>query len=438
LFFHPEGAVIVFFLGIISIGSILLAMPISSSAQEGVEWIDAAFMAVSAACVTGLAVLDISKDFTFTGQLILVILVQIGGLGIMFLSSLALLFVGQKLSLKQEATLMSVFGARLRGEVKFVLRRILAMAFSIEALGIFILTAHFAKQGSDFGDALWKGTFLAISAFCNAGFFIHTQNLIPFAQDPLVLQVVGWLIVLGGLSPGFIFAFPTLWKKSRNISLQFRFIAVATIFLLTFGTLMQAGLEWNRTLAPFGFWDKLNNAWFHSVTARTAGFNSIDLSQTSPASQVILILLMFIGGAPGSTAGGVKVTTFMVIVFTVWSTTLGRSTVQAFSRHIPSDTVLRSTTIFIMGGGICFSIFLSLLLTQPNIPPLMALFEVVSALGTVGLSAGATPLLDSIGKSLIMLCMFLGRIGPLSIAVFFAYNTSRRSWNLPDEDVTVG
>jgi trk system potassium uptake protein TrkH len=280
-------------------------------------------MAVSAACVTGLAVLDISKDFTFTGQLILVILVQIGGLGIMFLSSLALLFVGQKLSLKQEATLMSVFGARLRGEVKFVLRRILAMAFSIEALGIFILTAHFAKQGSDFGDALWKGTFLAISAFCNAGFFIHTQNLIPFAQDPLVLQVVGWLIVLGGLSPGFIFAFPTLWKKSRNISLQFRFIAVATIFLLTFGTLMLAGLEWNRTLAPFGFWDKLNNAWFHSVTARTAGFNSIDLSQTSPASQVILILLMFIGGAPGSTAGGVKVTTFMVIVFTVWSTTLG-------------------------------------------------------------------------------------------------------------------
>lgn len=435
IFFHPEGAVLVTFLGLCGLGTCLLNLPSSAAKVEGISWVDAAFTAVSAVCVTGLTVLDITHDVSLLGQVFILGLVQVGGLGIMALSSLALLFVGNRFSLRQETALQSVFGQKLKGEIGKLVKKIVGLTLTIELVGILLLTAAFRGYDMSWGEALWNGSFAAISAFCNAGFFLHSQNLIPYNRDPLVLNTIGLLIILGGLSPAYIFALMNL-KKSPTVSLQFRFVTYATLGLLVFGTLMLLILEWNQSLATLSFWHKLDNAWFQSVVARTAGFNSVDIMEMTAASQLILMALMFIGGSPGGTAGGIKTTAFMVLVFTFISIAKGRDHVQAFSRRIPQETVLRATTVTLAGVSLAFTIFLALLLTQ-NIEPFSLLFEVISALGTVGLTAGTSPRLNDIGKLLIMAAMFLGRVGPLSVFLFLGYHASKKPWAVPEEDVVV-
>ncbi len=435
LFFHPEGAVIVLFLMLCSLGTVLLFIPASSATGQSLTLVNAAFTAVSAVCVTGLTVLDTALDFTFTGQFFILLLIQLGGLGIMTLSSLAIFLMGQRLSVQQEATLAKVVGHKLKDKIQNTLRRILVFTFVTEFLGALLLTSSFLRQGLDFGDALWKGIFTAISAFCNAGFALDSSSLIGMQNQPFVLHTLALLIILGGLSPAFVLGIPTMLRGSQ-IPIQNRLIILSSIVLLLGGTILIGIFEWNHSMAHLDFIDRLHNAWFQSVTTRTAGFNSVDMALMSQPTAFLMIVLMFIGGSPGGTAGGIKTTTFGVAVALILSTMRGKSEVILFNRRLLHDTVFRALAVLLLSLTIGVVGSISLLLSQ-DLNGMQAVFEVFSALGTVGLSLGITAQLDSIGKCILMICMFMGRVGPITIFLFALEQSSRSRWDYPTEDVVV-
>ncbi len=436
IFFHPEGSILVTFLALGSLGTFLLMLPISTRSGESLSLIDAAFTSISAVCVTGLVVKDTALDFSGTGQFFLLILIQMGGLGIMFLSAIALLFIGQRVSLRQESALLSVMGQRLKGEMRAVLRRVLILTFCLEGTGALLLTLAFRRYEENWGQALWQGIFTAISAFCNAGFAIQSQNLLPFREDHFLVHVVAALIILGGLSPGFILAMPRFQKLILR-SVQLRMILFGTSSLLVLGTLFFLGIEWDRSLAELSPIQKWTNAWFQSVTTRTAGFNTIEMGLLAPASQLLMMGLMFIGGSPGGTAGGIKTTTLMVLIFAARAVARGEKEVHAFRRKLPTEVVLRAMTVSLLALSVALVSFLALLLTQ-DLAPFSLLFEVFSALGTVGLSIGITPELNAVGKFLIMCCMYIGRVGPLTLALYLAQSSQVQGSKWPEEAVNVG
>jgi trk system potassium uptake protein len=436
LFFHPEGVVLIFFLAFCALGTLLLSLPLRNVEAGGIALIDAAFTAVSAVCVTGLSVLDTAKDFSRWDQFIILILIQVGGLGIMTLSSLAIFLMGQRMSLTQEATLYGVIGQKkLKNEMRHTLARVLIFTFVVEALGAMILTWAFSSTAQTWYEALWKGVFTAISAFCNAGFALESNNLMPWQNSPVVLHTVATLIIIGGLSPAFVMALPRLGRDGP-VPLQFKLILIANVVLLFGGAFLLLGLEWNGSLQTLSLSDKIHNAWFQSVTTRTAGFNSIDMASLDKPAIYIMMVLMVIGGSPGGTAGGIKTTTFMVLVFTAINIIRGRQEVLIFGRHLRHSTVYKAltATLLALATGLCG--FLLLAATQ-TIETEKMLFEVISALGTVGLSLGVTANFDAFGKFILMMCMFLGRVGPLSVLIFMLEQPVRTRWTLPSEDVSV-
>jgi trk system potassium uptake protein TrkH len=292
----------------------------------------------------------------------------------------------------------------------------------------------FLGAGDDVNTALWRGLFTAISAFCNAGFALQGDNLVPYQGHPGVLHVVGLLIILGGLSPPVISAVPT-WLRRRHVGLHTKLALTTTAGLLAAGFVAIAAVEWDNTLSGLSLADKLHNAWFQSVTTRTAGFNSVDIGAILPPTAWIIILLMFIGGSPGGTAGGIKTTTIAVLVLTLSGVLRGRG--DAFGRRVPARAVLDAVAITIAALSVALGALIVLLLTQP-LTSERALFEVISALGTVGLSMNVTPTLDAIGKVVIMVCMFAGRVGPLTLLLVLVGRRADTSWQLPEDDVKVG
>lgn len=436
LFRHPEGAVIFYFMVLCFIGTLLLYSPVSAAGEQRFSLVDAAFTAISAVCVTGLTVLSTASDFSFWGQLFIIILIELGGLGIMTLSSLLVLVVGRRLSISHEEALSGSIGSNLRGEARHMVRQVLWVTLVCEGLGALILTASFYQFGEPFHQALWKGVFTAISAFCNAGFALNDLSLITYAESPMVLHTVGVLIMLGSLSPAIVVALPRI-IKGQNQSLQSKIVVLSNVFLWLAGAFFILILEWRHSMVNLGLLDKFHNAFFESITARTAGFNALDPGHLQPATIFLLIFLMFIGGSPGGTAGGIKTTTFMILMYTVLSVGRGYEKVQAFSRYIPQKTIYRATTVAI-GGLLTGFVGLLALLTTQRLGAMEALFEVVSALGTVGMSLGATGKLDQIGKVVVMLLMFLGRVGPLSVVLFLGKKTEPTlQWKLSKEDVSV-
>jgi trk system potassium uptake protein TrkH len=386
--------------------------------------------------VTGLVTLDVVKDFRLADQIIIMILIQIGGLGIMTLSSLALFLMGQRMSVAQETTLFGAIGQKkLKTEVRHTLGRVLIFTLLVEAAGAFVLTLAFVKSGETWGGAAWKGVFTAISAFCNAGFALESTSLMPWQHKPLVLHTIAALIIIGGLSPAFVMAMPRMGRDGP-VPIQYKLVLFATVALLLGGMAILLALEWNASLKNLSVMDKLHNAWFQSVTARTAGFNAVDMTTVTTPSIYVTMLLMFVGGSPGGTAGGIKTTTFMVLIFTATNIIRGRTEVQMFGRHLKHTTVYRALTVTFLAMGVATVAFLLLILSQP-IASEKLLFEVISALGTVGLSLGITPQLDAFGKAVIMACMFMGRVGSLSIFIFMLEQPVRKRWTLPSEDVVV-
>jgi trk system potassium uptake protein len=435
---HPERLLAVTFLLLCIAGALVLSLSMSATKQSHISVIDALFTAVSAVCVTGLSVLDIPVDVSMLGQVVIVLLIQLGGLGIMTFSTVALVLLGGRMSLRHEGAVASLISPQDRRQLFATARRVLLFTMSVEAVGAAGLVVLFVQHGDTFFQGLWRAVFTAVSAFCNAGFALQSDNLVSYQQDPWVLYVVSTLIILGGLSPAVCLAVPHLLRRTmRPISAQTKIALSATAVLLAGGFFFFVLLEWTNALAGLSFWDRIHNAWLQSVTLRTAGFNSVDITSVRPATLSLMLLWMFVGGSPAGTAGGIKTTTAAVLVLAVAAAVRGRWEVTAFGRRISHKTVYKAAAITTVGAATVLVFLIAMQLTQVMDTD-EALFETVSALGTVGLSIGGTAQLDGVGKALIIICMFAGRIGPLTLFMFLSSRAQQAMWERPEEEIEVG
>lgn len=431
---HPARVLVVTFFLLSFVGALLLRLPGVSTADP-IALVDAAFTATSAVCVTGLIVLDTPHAFSVFGQAVLLVLIQVGGLGIMSFSTVAIAAFGRRLSLKHEGAIAGLFSGG-RGDLFITVKRLLVMTVGFELVGAAILAAAFSSSGDTIGVALWRGLFTAVSAFCNAGFALQTNSLVPYQHDPLVLHVVALLVIAGGLSPAVIADLPALLRR-RRVAFQTKVVMTMSIALLFIGAVFLAGLEWSGAFGHLDRIDRVHAAWFQSVTLRTAGFNSVDFAALAPATMWLMCAFMIIGGSPGGTAGGIKTTTAFVLVAAVVGAMRGRWEAVGFGRRMSHRTVYKAAAIGTIALGLVVLGVVAVQVTQSiGLGPVI--FEVVSALGTVGLSVGATAQLDDVGKVVIMVFMFVGRVGPLTLFLFLRDRHSQAIWKLPEEEIEVG
>ena len=426
------------FLGYVSIillGAILLSLPISHIGE--LRFIDALFTSTSATCVTGLIVTSTSENFTLIGEIIILTLIQIGGIGYMSLVIIFFLFVKDHLSFDDKrATKLSLDLPDLH--VGAFTKKILSVVFIVEGAGALILTYKFS-QNFEFNDALWYGIFHSISAFNNAGFSLFTDNMIGYKSDTLVLGVISFLIILGGLGYFVVIELHENRKFSKRITIHTRIVVIGTIFLILFGMILFLSIEWNnpKTLGEMSVYDKLLNSLFLSVNFRTAGFNSMDLSGLRDSSLFYSTLLMMTGAGQGGTAGGMKITTIAVIIIMVYFVL--KQTNQEphiFKRTIEKEVINKAITIIILSSGFVLFITLVLLETQEQ-PFIRILFEVVSAFCTVGVSVGdggilsLSVLFDDFGKMAIIISMVAGRLGVFAFGLLLVGNAKKLHFKYP-------
>lgn len=428
---HPARFLVTTFLSLCVLGTLLLGIPAATS-DRGIPLLDAAFTAVSSVCVTGLIVLDTPRDFTLLGQGFLLTLIQLGGLGIMGVTTVALHAMGRRISMRQERVLTNITATDHHHLID-ALVIILKWTFLVEFIGAVVLSLLFHGAGDAPGMAAWRGMFTSVSAFCNAGFALQSDSLISFQDRPLILHAVSTLIVLGGLAPATALLAPR-WLARKSVPVEVRISLSTTAALLAGGTLALLAFEWNGVLAGLGFWDKLHNAWFQSVTLRTAGFNSVDFGSLTSPSFLVMLAFMFIGGSPGGTAGGIKTSTFGILAMSFWATVSNRRSVVVHHRRIPPEIIFRATTTLCAGLLVWFLVVIMLEVTQTGSVRNLV-FEATSALGTVGLSLGATAQLDGIGKVIIMAGMFVGRIGPITLFTLLSADEAPRDQSIPEAKI---
>lgn len=416
--FHPAQTLLLSFMLVILIGSAMLMLPKATTPGQTTRYIDALFTATSATCVTGLTVVDTGTHFTFFGQLIILFLIQIGGLGIMTLSSFLAILFGRGIAIKERVLLQDMLSIDRLGMIIKVLRLIVLITFSIEAAGATILYFSWNQPEWTFSDRLYHSIFHAISAFCNAGFSLNADNLMGFYSNYSALITIALLIIFGGL--GFVVLIELGGGGLQNIldrralrrwSIQTKLvlivsgilIAVCTVFIFFYEPL------------PGPLLQRLVNAFFTSVTPRTAGYNSIDFGLLSIPSVLLIIVLMFIGASPGSTGGGIKTTTLGIIIASIYAIITGKNRIELFHKSI-SFTILNRALVIIAFSILLVMISTFLLSITERLDVLNLFFEEVSAFGTVGLSRGITSQLSDWGKMIITFSMYVGRVGPLTLA----------------------
>ncbi len=421
----PVRVIVVSFLLLILIGTGLLLLPVSSRGGKTTP-LEALFTATSATCVTGLSLVDTTVHWSVFGQAVILVLIQLGGLGLSTFAIGFTLLVRRKLGIR-ERMLASESSGGSALDAASLLKLMLVFTFGCEALGAGLLMLRFVPLYGT--DGIWPAVFVAVSAYCNAGFDIlgfvpGNSSMTAFAGDPLVSLTVSLLIVIGGL--GFVVVqdiyqckLAARFRRKEPVRLRFysQICLRVTAILLAVGTLAFFLLEYNNTMSHLNFFEKLNAAFFQSSNTRTAGFASVDIAGEKDITKVVTCILMFIGGCPGSTAGGIKVSTFVVLVVTVISTMRGREEPVVLKHRFPVSMVHKALTVAILGLLLVFvdaGIISSL---NPPIPFLDCLFEAASAFGTVGLSAGVTPRLEPISQLLLCLTMFIGRVGPVSFGL---------------------
>lgn len=409
------------FLLVIAVGTLLLTLPISSrTGRLGV--IDAMFTATSATCVTGLVVRDTWSQFSLFGQVIILMLIQVGGLGLVTLTSFFALAARRRMGFRDLRLLGESVSADGLSKATEVLKIVIKLAAAFEAVGIVLLLFAFVPQ---FGaEGVWVSVFTAISAFCNAGFdlfgrFGAYSSLVPYVNNYYVQAVIMFMIMAGGL--GFmVWVELAEYRKKRRLSLHAKVVLQFSVIFWVGGAVLLALLEWSnpRTMGGLSVPGKIMAALFQSVSTRTAGMNTIDLAACSPISKLLMSVLQFIGAAPGSTGGGVKVTTFAVLTLTIRSVAQGRDDCVIGGHHIESKTVYRALTIIVIGAVAAFgSAVVVYYNTAETVSVIDCIFESCSAFGTVGLSVGVTGQLNTGAKLLYMACMFMGRVGPVSLAI---------------------
>lgn len=409
------------FLLVIAVGTLLLTLPISSrTGRLGV--IDAMFTATSATCVTGLVVRDTWSQFSLFGQVIILMLIQVGGLGLVTLTSFFALAARRRMGFRDLRLLGESVSADGLSKATEVLKIVIKLAAAFEAVGIVLLLFAFVPQ---FGaEGVWVSVFTAISAFCNAGFdlfgrFGAYSSLVPYVNNYYVQAVIMFMIMAGGL--GFmVWVELAEYRKKRRLSLHAKVVLQFSAIFWVGGAVLLALLEWSnpRTMGGLSVPGKIMAVLFQSVSTRTAGMNTIDLAACSPISKLLMSVLQFIGAAPGSTGGGVKVTTFAVLILTIRSVAQGRDDCVIGGHHIESKTVYRALTIIVIGAVAAFgSAVVVYYNTAETVSVIDCIFESCSAFGTVGLSVGVTGQLNTGAKLLYMACMFMGRVGPVSLAI---------------------
>lgn len=414
------------------------------------SWLDALFTATSAVCVTGLIVVDTATAFTRLGQAYVLLLIQLGGLGMMTFASIIILGLGRRLSLRHEELTASVSDVAPHVDRRRLGLAVLRFTLVFEAIAAVALWLNWGPR-LGWGEGAWHAAFHAVSAFCNAGFSTFSDSLVSFHRDPVSLAIIMVLIVAGSLGFLTLHEIERLGRRRRRpgsrISVHSKLALAVTVLLLAGGAVLLTAFEWNRTLVSMPVGARIVNGLFMSVTARTAGFNTVDYGQVTEASAFLTVILMFIGGSPGGTAGGVKTTTVALIGLLALARLRGRRTVSLWNRTVPAETLQRAVGLLVIGFGIVTAsifVFTIAALPQPGATAavsdfLARVFEVTSAFGTVGLSTGLTADLSAPARWITILLMFIGRIGPLALTAAIALPMRHRTqFRYAHEDVIIG
>ncbi|KOR82583.1 TrkH family potassium uptake protein [Paenibacillus solani] len=435
----PPRILVLGFAAIILLGTALLMLPISTRTGESLGFIDALFTSTSATCVTGLVVVDTATTFSYFGEFVIMLLIQIGGLGFMTMATLFALAFKRRISLKDRLILQEAMNQSSMEGIVRLIRRVLLYSLIIEACSAVILMIRFAFD-MPLGQAIYYGIFHAVSMFNNAGFdlFGDYRSLTGYVYDPVVNIVVIFLIVSGGI--GFIVLSDLIdFRKQRKLSLQSKVVLTTTAALLLVGFIIIFIFEFTnpRTLGSLNWGGKFFGAMFQSVTPRTAGANTIDITGLRQATQFFIVILMFIGASPGSTGGGIKTTTFTIMVGAVIAMMRGREDIVMFRYRLAQERVLKALTIVLLALLLILTVSMILSTTEEG-DFLKILFETTSAFGTVGLSMGLTPDLTVFGKIMISLTMFVGRLGPLTLAYALGRRKGKELYRHPEGKMIIG
>ncbi|MDD2683883.1 MAG: TrkH family potassium uptake protein [Candidatus Cloacimonetes bacterium] len=436
---NPPISLMVSFASVIVVGTVLLMLPAASVVNRVTPPVDALFTATSATCVTGLIVFDTGSYFSLFGQLVILLLIQIGGLGIMTISTAFALIMGQRLTLKIENVMYSVMGENHQLDVFKLLKVVVLVTAIIELVGAILLFFVFSQKMNP-AEAMYSSIFHSISAFCNAGFSLFSDSFTGFVDNPLLNITITLLILLGGI--GFavmidLYRYVIGEDKVRKLNLHSKIVLCTSGLLLLIGFIGFYWAEYNGSMQGFSISRRILSSWFQSVTTRTAGFNTIDFSIINPATVLVCLGLMFIGASPGSTGGGVKTTTFAVLMISVISMLRGRRELTLFNRKISLSNHREATSLIMLAGMIIFLVVFLLLIVEGKAFS-KVVFEAISAFGTVGLSMGITPHLSSVGKLLITLLMYIGRIGPLTMIYALSLRKVQPRISFAEEKIAIG
>jgi trk system potassium uptake protein TrkH len=434
---RPPQVLLLGFALLILAGTALLSLPAATSGGQRPDFLTSLFTATSAVCVTGLVVVDTGTYWSPFGQVVILLLMQVGGLGFMTAGTLFALLLGKRIGLRERLIMREALNQIDVGGVVRLAKYVLLFTLVVESAAALVLALRWS---ADFGwpGALWRGVFHAVSAFNNCGMDLmgNFRSMMGYVTDPWVNFGITLPIILGGL--GFaVVADVQAKRRWGRLSLHTKIVLLTTLALLVGGFLAILALEWSHSLRDLPLGGKLLAAYFQAVVPRTAGFNTLDIAGLRTATQFLLIILMFIGASPGSTGGGIKTTTFYLLVLVAWCQSRGRGGVEAFRRRIPQDQADRALTVFLMGVGLVCGVTMLLLVTEGS-DFLRTLFEVTSAFGTVGLSMGLTPELSPWGRLLIIFTMYTGRLGPLTVAFALAERRRKVYVRHPEEKLMIG
>ncbi|GAA2401278.1 potassium transporter TrkG [Actinomadura vinacea] len=439
-FHHSAQVVVSGFLLAVLIGTALLSLPAATSSGEPARFLDALFTATSAVCVTGLAAVDTGTHWSTFGLVIIGCLMQVGGLGIMTLATLLAVIVSGRLGLRARLAVQAETKTLRMADVRRLVRDVVVFSLACEAVVAAVLAGRFLTEyGHPAGRAVFWGAFHSVSAFNNAGFAVWPDSLVRFAADPWICLPVALAVIVGGLGFPVVFELARSWRRPAGWSVLTRITLGMTATLLAVGTVALIFSEWSnpRTLGALSGGARLQAGFFAAVMPRSGGFNSLDIGQMRPESWLVMDVLMFIGGGSAGTAGGIKVTTFGLLAFVIWAELRGESRVNVGHRRLPESTQRQAMVIVLMAiGTVVAATFALMALTAHTLD--RVLFEVISAFATVGLSTGITPGLPPAAHALLVVLMFVGRIGPLTLGTALALRERTRRYELPEERPIVG
>lgn len=439
---YPQVIALGFF-GIIALGALLLMLPISSRDGQSAGLINSFFTATSATCVTGLVVVDTYTHWTVFGQIVILGLIQIGGLGFMTVLTMFSFMLKRRIGLTERNLLRESINTNYLGGIVRLTRRILFGTFIIEGIGALLLSFRFVPMFG-FLNGIYKSIFTSISAFCNAGIdlmgsFGEYSSLVPFQTDFIINFTIMGLIVIGGI--GF-FVWDDLAKNKLHVKrykLHTKIVLTTTSILIFIGAVGFFIFEYNNsTMSEMNVFQKMMASTFASITPRTAGFNSVDVMKMMPASKLLSIILMFIGGSPGSTAGGIKTTSLAIIFISLWANIRNKSGANVYNRRLHSQAISQATSVIAINATLVFTATILISFGNSGINLTDVMLETFSAMGTVGLSAGITRDLTSFAKIILMLLMYLGRVGSFSFALIFTGNKSKPAIQMPEEKISIG